>query len=438
MVYSPPESLDDVVIDGLLSSSAHDAAFHRQVGPITGVEFNGGTADTTTPDLALDIPVDVRIHGPNHTTTDFTGTVIAHLTTQSWEWTTSRVNDLAGLGIAELRSGSQPYTPLLVAAARTLCGGQPVVLRAGDEHRPTQLIVVNSDAPLPPVHAATTNFLAELPSRGFNSLPQVPRTLRERNEWRAVMAYAAQRGLSAELVTNTGSHPGSNASPTGRTVAFGDGSRVTFQAAHPTRIAAATGNENALSLADIQADAFYFAAEHEMLLDARFPRPEAHVSIPESSFALRDGAAATRGPAALIATCTADTWTWAWADPFVAHLPIARAAHRIKDFATQQGIADLIRPQLSLDDAEASDLINVTKPILQWWTHLSVELGPHPEDPTQRVRGIVLINPPELRAPAGPADVAARAKDTILAIPTPPGIDAHRARRAYERFRDAR
>lgn len=432
MDYSAPRSLEDIVIDGLLAQAIVDRHFRQFTGPVGDVEFNGErTADAhvdirfhrVDPGVAPSAPARKKSTGLS---VDASGFKVAEFSDSHWQWTTTQLDRFSSWAIPQLHNQPQEVNPLLFAATRTLCGNRPIVIRAGDGTRPHEVIVVNYARSLAqnPAHSATVRdaviaFLSKTPGRGTSSIPQVPQSLRTRNEKRAVLAFAAHQRQSVEWNAAASAYQ------------FDDGSLVQFRG-NRIQSLSTSGGQQLLSLPDIQADAFFLAAEHEMLVDALLPRAQINLNLHAGTFTASSGPKAVSGGALLIATCTPQTWTWAWADPFVASLRISNGSHQVRHIGQAHGIVPLLRPHLPAEEADAAALYDVVKPILNHWVHLVAPLGTKNGKP---VTGLFLARSPQLQlAPSG-SPLARQAQEAVLDIPVPPALNADRARQAYSRLR---
>src|SRR5699024_3600109 len=114
---TPPLTLTDLASDGLFLATAHDMCW-KQLKEVQGIELNFSSAPAES---GNDLPVDVRVYTAQGTV-DFKGRRIAVLSDTTWRWATARKRDPA---ISQLH-GEQPLSELLLAAARTLEGGNPI------------------------------------------------------------------------------------------------------------------------------------------------------------------------------------------------------------------------------------------------------------------------------------------------------------------------
>lgn len=353
-----PTSLTDLRTDGALAQADIDAAWAREVGPV-GVEFTGGTARVG----ALDLPT----------------TEVARITDGRWEW--SRHHEL---DIPELHS-PQPASDELLSAARTLHGNVPVLLApsAGG----AQVLAVGFRPEPGPIRSVLTLGLA-----GLDPLLDVRR---------ALLSFAATCGLGVRS--------------SAASFDFSDGTKVLFDGDLPVAVS------GGMSLADVRADAHYFAAEHQLLLDGTLPGLRVDLDIPRGR-ALLNGQ--VEAAALIVATVTADTWTWAWADT---NLPPGPAVN-LRRFGIDNGIIDLVRPRLPLERARQLGLADAVKPVLGIWTHIFVPLN-------EETTGVVLLDAPALRLPGPAAPTTPAAVQASLQAPLAADLDPQRARASYARLR---
>lgn len=353
-----PTSLTDLHTDGALAQADIDAAWAREVGT-TGVEFTGGTARVG----ARDLPA----------------TEVARITEGQWEW--SRHHEL---DIPELHA-PQPPSDELLSAARTLHGNVPVLLApsAAGAH----VLAVGFRPEPGPIRSVLTLGLA-----GLDPLLDVRR---------ALLSFAATRGLGVRSSATS--------------FDFSDGTKVLFEGELPVAVA------GGMSLAEVRADAHYFAAEHQLLLDGTLPDLRVHLDIPRGRALLNEQVEAA---ALIVATVAGDTWTWGWADP---NLPPGPAAN-LRRFGVDNGIIDLVRPRLPLERARRLGLVDAVKPVLGIWTHTLVPLN-------GETTGLVLLDAPALHLPGPDAPTTPAAVQASLQAPLDPGLDPQRARAAYSRLR---
>ena len=354
-----PTSLDDLRADGALIQADVDATWSSVMGTVQGVEYTADTARVHTRSGARDLPA----------------AEVARLVDGEWVW--SREHDL---DIPELHS-PQPASDGLLRAARTLHGNVPVFLAPFPDGQRAMAVEFR---PSPgPLRSALTLGLAQLPA--------------ELDARRSLLAFAAARGLGVRETADA--------------FEFSDGTAVTLRSGRPTSVS------GGLQVEDVLADAHYFSAEHQLLLDGRFPDPDIRLDI-AGGHATLDGH--VHAGAIIVATVTGETWTWGWADPY---LPPSPAAN-LRRFGVDHGILDLVRPRVPA----RAELIDVCKPILDVWTHALVPLNAD-------TRAVVLLSAPELTLPGPQAPTTGQAVEVTLATVPGAGVDKRRARAAYAQRR---
>lgn len=359
MHLSSPTSLDDLRADGALLQADVDATWSSVMGQVEGIEYSGDTA---------------RIH-TRRGAHDLAATEVARIVDGEWIW--SQDHDL---DIPELHS-AQPAADALRQAARTLHGNVPVLIAPfPDGDRAMALDFRPSPGPL---RSALTLGLGQLPP--------------ELDARRSLLAFAAARGLGVRETADA--------------FEFSDGTSVSLRDGIPTDVS------GGMRLEDVLADAHYFSAEHQLLLDGRFPHPDIRLDIAGGRATL-DGR--VHAGAIIVATVTGDTWTWGWADP---HLPPSPAAN-LRRFGVDHGILDLVRPRVPA----RAELIDVCKPILDVWTHALVPLNAD-------TRAVVLLSAPELTLPGPQAPTTSHAAAVTLGTAVPAGVDKQRARASYAQRR---
>lgn len=353
-----PTSLTDLRTDGAIAQADIDTAWVREVGT-AGVEFTGDMARVG----ARDLPA----------------TEVARIAGGRWEW--CRRYELE---IPELHS-PQPASDELLSAARTLHGNVPVLLAPSTGG--AQVLAVGFRPEPGPIRNVLTLGLA-----GLDPLLDVRR---------ALLSFAAARGL------------GVRSSP--ESFGFSDGTQVVFEGDLPVAVS------GGMDLADVRADAHFFATEHQLLLNGTFPDLRVNLDIAQGRALLNEQIEAV---ALIIATVTADTWTWAWADP---HLPPG-PAENLRRFGVDNGIIDLVRPRLPLDRARQLGLVDAVKPVLGIWTHAFVPLN-------EETTAVVLLDAPALRLPGPDAPTTPAAVQATLQAPLAADLDPQRARASYARLR---
>ncbi|MDO5512706.1 DUF6882 domain-containing protein [Corynebacterium sp.] len=354
-----PTSLADLRADGALIQADIDATWTSAIGRVEGIEYSGDIARVHTRAGARDLPA----------------TEVARIADGQWTWSRGYELDIPEL------SSPRPASDVLLCAARTLHGNVPVFLAPFPDGQRAMAIDFR---PSPgPLRSALTLGLAQLPP--------------ELDTRRALLSLAAARGL------------GVRETPT--TFEFADGTAVTFREGQP---AAVSGG---MRETDVLADALYYSAEHQLLLDGRFPDAEISLDIASGRAIVHHEFSAD---AVIVATITGDTWTWGWADP---HLPPSPAAN-LRRFGIDHGLLDLVRPRIPA----RPELIEVCKPILDIWTHATVALN-------SQTRAVVLLSAPELTLPGPEAPTTGQAVAVTLQAAVPEGVDKQRARAAYAQRR---
>ncbi|WP_165242009.1 DUF6882 domain-containing protein [Corynebacterium lizhenjunii] len=386
MSVAPPRTLNDVVSDGLFIAAAQDVAFEQAMGFIQHVEYDFGTAVAAG---IADAPVGVRL-------TTATGTHrlparrLATVHAGRWTWATYLT---ASLAIPELH-GTWPYRSALVAAARTLAAGAPLLFaeRAGGH----EVVALDFKGHGVPISHALTRALAM-------STPMV-------DERRAAATYGHIPGAvfsGTQLYSWQPDHLGT--SPT---------------------------------LEEIRADAHYMAIEQRLWWDANFATssinlrresPTASISPGRVSTGSASAGASSGGGFSGHGTFTAaafvlalinsraGTWRWGWAEP--EWMALHEGTGNVRRFGADHGLALLLRPELPLKQAQEQQLAQVAMPILSLWTLREVPLD-------ASTSALVFLDAPQLRLPPLRPEI----RDAVLAHPAP-GLDADRARAAYLRLR---
>lgn len=386
MELTRPASLDHVLTDGAFAAAGFDQLVEHTYGRITAVEFNS-PADSGAPDL----PVSLRLHTDSDVH-DCPGQRIAFVRSGRWEWATEAIR---GIEIAALHDGSTSQEQL-VQAARTLVGGQPVfVIPVSSQEQ----VVVAAQL------AGRRTPTAQALSRGMELLPAGA------DHQRALAAYAASHGLEA-TETATG-------------VSLSDGTQVSLRGGRIVEAHAPGADE--LSFNDILADAFFPAVEHQLLIDGLFPSPSVYLNVPQARARVVSPAGSVEGRAQLVATIAHGRWTWAWADPYLLGLEVARAAGAVKRLGAANGIMELTSRTIPAAAARHEHLGLVALPIMGMWSLFTTPLNEH-------TTGLVVVEHPELALPAPTPEAAA----ATLQVELPEGVDARRALASYARFRGLR
>lgn len=312
-----PQTLHDVVIDGLLEQASVDADFHS----VTGAEFSGLAPSTEEPD----VPVEVRLYPSGSTQT---GTRVARVADGTWTWLTSHTS---AFPIPELH-GEQPASDQLLRAARTLSGNAPgVLVPHGDGTSSVVVLTPAVPAPLDRV------LLAGLPA---------PR--------RAVASLAASRGLQTR--------------ETPEAIEFENGPRVLLSGDEAVDI------DSGLRLADLRADAALVSAEHQLLFDGLFPDAHFRLDVASATVQITSAHRSLVSGAQVLATVEQGQWLWAWADQRISHSPAARASAAVRDFGLTHALPLFTAGALSADLAHRQGLIDAAKAALGRWTHALIPL----------------------------------------------------------------
>lgn len=368
MQIPPPTSLSDIITDGFLAQTGIDRAFATWLGRIRGVEFNLLNDAEHTP------TAQVRINRAQGEPFDTTGTVVAWINGEQFTWAGEQG---AGFSIPELH-GTQPLSDDLIRAARTLYGNAPAFI-APFGNRGQALVVLN-DPHLP------TDIRTDL-VEGLALLPP------HADADRALSSYAAFRGLGIQR------SPGYTA--------LSNGTAVTFRQHRPVEV---TGG---LTLRDVRADSAFSSAEHQLLFDALSPTAQVSYN-PQAGTAVIGGELEVS--ALPLATIEEDVWRWAWADTRVR----GQGLRGLRQFGVDNGLLPLVSPMLPVEQALTLDLTAVAKPVLQVWTHTTVDSG-------QGFQVVLLLNHPRLHLP--PASFAAI--EATLHTRLDPELDGRRAVAAY-------
>ena len=315
-----PTSLSDVITDGLLAQSSVDHAFAGELGKVQGVEFN----------LDQDqLSAQVRINRAEGGAVDTSGTVVAWIKGDEFTWAG---DPGAEFNIPELH-GTHPLSDGLIHAARTLHRNAPAFI-ADFRDQGRALVIIHAEPALRDARFDLIDGLSTLPE-GIDAS-------------RALTAYAAFRNLGLRQGPSY--------------LAFSDGTTVSLRNGRPFEIS------GGLSLRDVRADSAFSSAEHQLLFDAVSPNGQVSYN-PQAGTALIDGQLEV---AALpLATIENNTWRWAWSDTRVP----GQTTAGLRRFGLDNGLLPMVTPTLPLDEARSLDLIRVAKPVLQRWTHATVDSG---------------------------------------------------------------
>ncbi|AIU32326.1 MULTISPECIES: DUF6882 domain-containing protein [Corynebacterium] len=381
MFLPAPIDFNDVIIDGVISQAEISEAFTQLLGYVHEYEFN-----------ATPTGYQVQFHTRRGLHT-YEGVLAAHIDSERvWTWAQEYTFDIPELSLA------QPASDELVAAARTLNGNGPAYLVPLDDGT-LDVVVLTDVLPRLSISAALTVGLGRL-------LAADPDTLK-----RAVLAYAAQRGLSF--------HEDSDhlevSSPSGEAACIDIAKGA---------VSCPEWNGKNLSLSNVQSDAALVSAEHQLLFEGTYP--DAHVTVdPRTATATIKSAYGESATAeATILAVVDDNWTWAWNDEQLMHSPSVTRALGLKAFAMDNGIPELLGQPIPLHRAQELALESVSKPILREWVHTVASL------PDGR-RVMLLLQSPRLQLPAATkASIAA-----TLSCPLPSMVNTQRSISTYAHFR---
>lgn len=425
MNLTQPKTLHELAADGLFTATAHDMCWQQFKG-VRGIEFNfqaeasvdaaANSKSTKSLPLLEDVPVEVRLY-TEAGTIDFAGRRIAVLADATWTWATAIERSA---DIAELH-GSHPPSEIILAAARTLEGGNTILI--GDQENGTKA-VVSVDITQADPSKSGLNLLSPQAVRAEKVLVEGigDPLIGELDELRAVRAFAHNRGLGIEELSHglrlRNAEAGSHNSDTDITVEFLD-ERI-------SAIFAPQGQGSTWRLEDISADGYFCAIEHAMWLSANFPKAaNEHVPVNlEAGRVLVDEESKLEASAVIIATVTDGMFTWAWADSQLAQLRWQAPVQRLRKFGIDKLVPALVRQSIPADTARELALPQAAMPIMNMWKVVTVRLNPH-------TTGIVLIDAPELQLPPLSPEVEA----SVLENSPPIHINSNRAFEAYEAMR---
>ncbi|MCQ9344146.1 DUF6882 domain-containing protein [Corynebacterium kozikiae] len=398
MDVSDPTQLKDVLTDGFFHQIEKSWAFQHNLGQIENVRFNpvGGTPN-------YEIIADSAA-GP----VGFRGIVVAHCTHNSWTW----AHNNQTWNIPEL-SGTHPFHPDLVAAARTLHGNGPVFqvpitdpTPEGTEHEAFHVVVMVGDALALTPRAAITLGLGQLP--------------KDLDLERALTSYAAARGLAvAKGNLDKGANGGAiEATPEQAAHQIADSAHLFHlrdQKGTITTVNLQTQQlVSAITTAEVASDAFYLAHEHKLFAEATFGAQDWQQGVGDVSLT---HSMVRVGEHELQALLLAVDGTWSWFHPGFSQFPAAKLARGALDFALEHGLKEFTTPQTS------PLAVSAAKSILQAWILWSGPIGEH--------QGTFLLRSPSLQLPPLTSEVMQAVERT----PVPEGIDAARAWRFYMQSR---
>ena len=384
MLLPEPTTLRHVLIDGTIPQVATDEALIKDFGHPYEYAFN------RTPQgyqVRWNTPKGVYI---------LDAVVAAHIDPDDqWYW-----HQQFAFAIPELAEGPHHSSEELLTAARTLNGNGPAYLVPTEDGHTDVIVATPSFPQLPLAHALTLGL-----GQARNN------NLTDDEIRRAIIAFAAQNDYSVAedgLILCVRSDNGEQAHVDIARLKVRDLQSTTPQ----------------LRLTDVLADATFVAAEHQLLLNGRFPDARATTNDDCSVVTLTTPTGQTlRARALLIATLRGETLQWSWADPAVCDLPGAKAALEVKNFAIDNGLGMLLG-QVDAATALSQRLYDAAKPVSRFWTDVRVPLS-------DGSTAIMLIDASELRLPPpSHAAVFATLHETV-----PHGRDIRRALSYYGAFR---
>lgn len=475
MHVPPPQHIAEIAADGALVQALVDVEFEQRFGRVTSAEAlpdrdasaHFGPAGGTLPDRCI-----VRMqlqHGSNRSSGSYTnsvlerrGQILGDISPDglSFQWNPATRGMMGAFDIPELY-GSQPLSPLLVQAARTLTGNSMVVwarwLDGASQNRDILVAVdlLDTDVPLqerpelPQFEQALTAAAARV---NYSKKIQDPGPLPAQLMWRSII------GLVAFLRIGVKIHEASrdNATCLGGVAALGEAegtkvelTRYEFNVCyalevreetplgesgliHSTIVRALDKREaEPVGVAGVVADAWLNSVEHQLLLDGRFPETQVRLTHkhPTGAYGAMLYPAQLAVEATIVAFIEGGSWVWAHAHPLLN----SATAQAIKNFGLDHGMVDLVRPKMPLEYAERMRLLEAAKPITGMWAHTTTTVA-LPDGSSRTV--MILLRHPALELP--PLSQAA-AKAT-LSQAVPPVIEEFlpRTLRAYARARRVR
>ncbi|ADK28485.1 hypothetical protein LJU02_03555 [Corynebacterium pseudotuberculosis] len=381
MFLPAPTNFNDVIVDGVISQAEISEAFTQLLGYVHEYEFN-----------ATPTGYQIQFHTRRGLHT-YEGVLAAHIDPERmWKWAQEYTFDIPELSL------EQPASDELIAAARTLNGNGPAYLVPLADGA-LDVVILSDVLPHLSLPAALTVGLGNLRTADPDDLK------------RAVLAYAAQRGLSFQEDSDR------------LEVSSSDGNTASIDIIRGTVDCPEWDGKN-LSLSNVQSDAALVSAEHQLLFEGTYP--DAHVTVdPHTATATIKSAYGESATAeATILAVVDHNWTWAWNDEKLMHSPGVTRALGLKAFAMDNGIPELLGQAIPLHRAQELALESVAKPILREWVHVVASL------PDGR-RAMLLLRSSQLQLPAATkASIAA-----TLSCPLPPMVDTQRAISTYAHFR---
>ena len=367
-----------------------NAAFRERIGKATDVEFNflGPSAGDSEASYATDQLVEVRVSSVQHVA-DFRGVRLAVIAASTWHWTTAATEHFADLPQSGTASTD---VDRMVAYASLIVGNMPV-LRA-QQGKNVAIVAVEFH----PYLDFRQTLLRGLQHSSADTDEKEP-------------ALALARYLDMD---STEEEP---------YVHFSDGTTVHFeQASHGVH--KVSGITPGLAAARVSEDAFYLSAENQMYCQGNFPDATVELDVDKATATVFYRGGQIAASAVLIATISAEEFTWAWADPELKNTAAARLAGNLARFGVDEVVPELVRPHLPLQLARGRQLPHLALPILGIWTLAGTTLA------DGRV-GLVLLDAPQLHLP----EPTPAATEATLEVTPPAWIDADRARAAYGSFR---
>ena len=383
-------SIERAAADARFIRAGINAAFRERIGKATDVEFNflGPSAGDSEASYATDQLVEVRVSSAQHVA-DFRGVRLAVIAAGAWHWTTAATEHFADLPQSGTASTD---VDRMVAYASLIVGNMPV-LRA-QQGKNVAIVAVEFH----PYLDFRQTLLRGLQHSSADTDEKEP-------------ALALARYLDMD---STEEEP---------YVHFSDGTTVHFeQASHGVH--KVSGITPGLAAARVSEDAFYLSAENQMYFQGNFPDATVELDVDKATATVFYRGGQIAASAVLIATISAEEFTWAWADPELKNTAAARLAGNLARFGVDEVVPELVRPHLPLQLARGRQLPHLALPILGIWTLAGTTLA------DGRV-GLVLLDAPQLHLP----EPTPAATEATLEVTPPAWIDADRARAAYGSFR---
>ena len=383
-------SIERAADDARFIRTGINAAFRERIGKATDVEFNflGPSAGDSEASYATDQLVEVRVSSAQHVA-DFRGVRLAVIAASTWHWTTAATEHFADLPQSGTASTD---VDRMVAYASLIVGNMPV-LRA-QQGKNVAIVAVEFH----PYLDFRQTLLRGLQHSSADTDEKEP-------------ALALARYLDMD---STEEEP---------YVHFSDGTTVHFeQASHGVH--KVSGITPGLAAARVSEDAFYLSAENQMYFQGNFPDATVELDVDKATATVFYRGGQIAASAVLIATISAEEFTWAWADPELKNTAAARLAGNLARFGVEEVVPEVVRPHLPVQLARGRQLPHLALPILGIWTLAGTTLA------DGRV-GLVLLDAPQLHLP----EPTPAATEATLEVTPPAWIDADRARAAYGSFR---